>query len=84
MDFQNRFRINRPEVVHEAFDGEFVAIHFESGNYYSLVGVAADIWALIDAGASLDDVVQGISARYSGSDADIERAVRGFVAELLQ
>ena len=38
-----RFRINRPRVVYEVMDDEVVIIDFDTGNYYSLEKVAADI-----------------------------------------
>jgi len=81
---QTRFRINRPEVVCESFDGEIVAIHFTSGNYYSLVGVGARILELLDGGHTPDEVSEALSRFYDARPHDIGGAVGGFVAELEQ
>ena len=84
MDPQMRFRINRPEVVCESFDGEVVAIHFASGNYYSLAGVAADILELLDDGYTVSEASESLARLYDGESHDIGGAVRNFVDELQQ
>ena len=77
-----RFRINVPKVAHETIDGEVLIINLESGNYYSLLGVGADIWSLIQRGAGAADVVDAIDYRYNGVRIDIEKAIGEFLAEL--
>ena len=44
------YRVNRPDVVMESFEGELVLVQMKSGNYYSLQGSAPLIWELIDRG----------------------------------
>ena len=81
---QMRFRINTPEVVSESFGGEIVAIHFGSGNYYSLTGAALEVLALLDGGSTVGEVVENLTRRYDGRSFDIGSEIHNFVAELLQ
>lgn len=72
-----------PWVTHERLDDEVIAINLETGAYYALDGVAADCWALVAAGSSIDDTIGVICDRYE-VDADRARTdIGGFVAELL-
>ena len=79
-----RFRINSPEVVSESFGGEVVAIHFGTGNYYSLTGTAEEILGLLDAGFSIGEVVGNLRSRYEGLPPVIADEVGEFVGALLQ
>ena len=81
--------VNSPHVVHETIDGETIIIHLGTGTYYSLDGVGADIWAL------LDHEVSGVepllprshattpsrAGRAQRADADRRAARRGPVVE---
>jgi hypothetical protein len=42
--------VNEPNVVSEAFDGQFVILNIASGTYYSLQGGCNDLWAVLIAG----------------------------------
>ena len=75
------FRVNSPKVGHEVFDAEVVIINLGTGTYYSMDGVAADIWTRID-GAMPGEIVEGLTARYEASAGDIETAVAQFLDEL--
>lgn len=77
-----RYRINAPAVVQETIDGEVVAVDLERGYYFSLRGVAADIWAVIVSGGTLPHVVSHVSERYAGEPREIGAAVTAFVDEL--
>jgi hypothetical protein len=77
-----RYRINAPAVVQETIDGEVVAVDLERGYYFSLRGVAADIWAVIVAGGTLPEVVAHLSGRYDGEPREVEAAVAAFVDQL--
>jgi hypothetical protein len=46
------FRINEPNVVSEAFDGEYVILNLANGSYYSLQESGNLLWAALVAGAS--------------------------------
>jgi hypothetical protein len=79
-----RFRVNKPRVVHETIDNEVVLIDFDTGSYYSLDRVGADVWGFVESGATLCQIVDGIACRYDGDHGNMEAAVRQLLAELLQ
>jgi len=77
-----RFKVNTPTVSHETIDNETLIIDLDSGNYYSLLGVGADIWSLVDRGASVGAIVELLHKNYDGDRAEIEAAVTKFLADL--
>lgn len=84
MNAGTRFRINKPRVVHETIDDEVVLIDFDTGSYYSLDLVGTDVWGLVESGATLRQIVDGIACRYDGDHGNMEAAVLQLLAELLQ
>ena len=44
------FRINRPNVVGESFEGEVVIVNLDSGCYFSLLGSATTLWLQLESG----------------------------------
>jgi Coenzyme PQQ synthesis protein D (PqqD) len=82
MQAGDRFRVNTPDVTHEVIENEAVIIDLESGNYYSLRGEGAEIWALLAAQSSVDAVVRSLTHRYTCERSDAERAVSGLIADL--
>jgi hypothetical protein len=82
MNTSMRFRINTPKVILESFDDEVVIVNLDSGNYYSLDKVGADIWSLLERGASLHETVSAIEGIYVGDRDDINRGVNRLVEEL--
>jgi len=82
MNLLMRFRLNEPEVISENVDEEVIIISFDSGNYYSLNKVGADIWKFIKNGPTVGEVVQRIGSRYNGGHREIENSVNRFIAEL--
>src|SRR6476661_7480922 len=79
-----RFRVNTPTVTHETIDGEAVIINLDSGNYYSLVEAGSFIWALVEKGASANDVQNLLQQAYQGDAGDIDRGVQELLAQLQQ
>ena len=79
-----RFRINTPTVIHETIDNEVVMIDFDSGKYYSLDKVGADIWRFIEGDEMVGEIVEVLTQRYEGSRAVVENAVNQLIAELQQ
>ncbi|HYB23827.1 MAG TPA: PqqD family protein [Solirubrobacteraceae bacterium] len=75
--------VNAQHVVHETIDGETILIHLGTGTYYSLDGVGAAVWELLADGIASERLAACLSARYDAEPALIERAVAGFVQELL-
>src|SRR5215212_6848746 len=80
-----KWRANEPHVVHELLDGEVVLINMDTGSYYSLQGVGADAWTLIETGAATtDEIIGEISGRYDGDRLEVEQAVVHLIEELRQ
>jgi coenzyme PQQ synthesis protein D (PqqD) len=84
MPLTGRLAIRTPNVTHKTIDGEVVVIDLDTGNYYSLAGVAADLWALAETHDSVEAVVATCLGRYSGRAGEIEASVRGFIERLVQ
>ena len=76
------YQVNSPDVVAEVVDGEAVIVNLRNGNYYSLDGVGAQIWALLTEQRSVDQVVAIILQSYVGDAAEIEQRVCQLVEEL--
>jgi len=82
MDGMTVFRINSPKVIHETIDGETVMVNLDSGNYYSLDNIGADIWALIGTGLPLHEIIEDVSCRYAGEREEMGQAIHQFVGQL--
>jgi hypothetical protein len=82
MNIAMRFRTNTPKVILESFDDEVVIVNLDSGNYYSLDKVGADIWSLLERGASLHETVSAVEGIYDGEHDDIKTGVNRLVEEL--
>lgn len=75
------FRVSGPNIIHEVFKDETVILNFDNGAYYSLVGIAADVWSRID-GATVDDLIERIVAECEVPRRDVEIAVMRFLRQL--
>ncbi len=83
MNTNGRIRINIPKIVHETIDGETVILDLDKGNYYSLVGIGADIWGFMENDATMGSIIEIISNNYQGERGDIDVAINKFVSELM-
>lgn len=77
------FVVNGPNVVRDSFDGEVVIVSLDTGNYYSLQGSAAAVWDQIEQAASLNQLLQNLNSRYSGSPEGIRESTMTFLNELV-
>ena len=79
-----RFRVNAPQVIHEAIEGEVIIINLETGNYYSLKGSGASIWEVLHNSTAIDleGVVDALAPRFDTPRAELEAALGRFVDEL--
>jgi hypothetical protein len=65
-------------------DGEAVVLSFDSGEYYGLNGVAADIWTTLEDGATVGELQESVVDEY---DVDPDRCrsdLEPFLAELAE
>jgi hypothetical protein len=79
----NFYRVNRPDVVMESFEGELVLVQMKSGNYYSLQGSAPIIWDLIDHGSSVEDIGDYLAASHAADSEEVRRSAKNLVEELV-
>lgn len=70
------YRINRPEVIHEQFEDEYVIVNLKTGSYYSLSGSAPIIWDAIANGATGSEIVQAVSTAFTGENSSIQAGVQ--------
>ena len=84
MDTNTSLRINTPKIVHETIDGETVILNLDSGNYYSLDGIGANIWALVEKNVAMNGIIECISNGYDGVREEMEAAINTFIAQLMQ
>ncbi len=84
MDTNICLRINTPKIVHETIDGETVILNLDSGNYYSLDGIGADIWALVENNVAMNGIIECIRNGYDGVQEEMEAAINTFIAHLMQ
>ena len=84
MNFLQAFRVNQPDVVFEVFNDEIVIINLASGTYYSLDQSGAEIWQLLQQGATCPAIVAKIAATYALKYKEIELPVEKFLTELIQ
>ena len=68
-------------VIAETIGDETLVIDTEAGCFYSLRGVGAACWVLLERGATASDLDSAIAARDPGVDG-VDRAVNAFLAVL--
>lgn len=78
-----RYRTNSPQVINETIDGEAIMINLATGAYYSLDRVGGDVWAVLEHGATVDDVVTALQGRYEGAPEDMAAGVGALVDRLV-
>jgi hypothetical protein len=79
-----RYEVCTPGITHQAIDGEVVIVDLRSGYYYSLLGAGAEVWALLDGGATAVEIEQALRERYTDEQDLMRRDLAGLVAELEQ
>ena len=77
-----RFKIKGPPVIHQTLDGEVIVVNLDTGSYYSLDGVAAEIWAAVERDLTIDEAVAEAADHHGTSAHVAEPAVNRFLAEL--
>lgn len=71
-----------PNIVHETLDGETIVIHLETGNYYSLTGSGAEIWALLNGAGSASAICAELARRHACAEDEIKGVVERFIGDL--
>jgi hypothetical protein len=79
---QMRYKINAPQVITETIDGEAIMINLGTGNYYSVGGSGADVCSWLEDGIAVDEMVEGLAARYDGPPETIAGSLRRLLDDL--
>ena len=79
-----RLRRKDDEIVAKVMDGEAVIINLTNGLYYSTDQVGGTIWAMVEDGRSVAEIVAAVVARYDVADLRARDDALRFAAELLQ
>lgn len=77
------FRVDAANIMHETIEGEVVVVNLESGTYYSLDAVGAEIWERLIDGSTLDALTDGIAARYGADRRSVAHGVSEFLRHLV-
>jgi Coenzyme PQQ synthesis protein D (PqqD) len=78
-----RYRGNRPRVINETIDGEAIMIDLTTGSYYSLDRVGGEAWAILEASATVEDIVAELGRRYDADPAEIRRGIDDLLQRLV-
>lgn len=55
-DTSTFYRPNDSKISWELIDGEVIAIHYQTGHYFSLTGQAAQVWQYLAGGVALENL----------------------------
>jgi coenzyme PQQ synthesis protein D (PqqD) len=78
------FRPREEEVASKVIDGEAIIINLANGIYYSMDKVGAFVWEQLQAGQSLEGMIEAVASRYDVSREQAETHVRELIQELIQ
>jgi hypothetical protein len=81
MAIEPRFHVANTKVAHEIIDGEAVVIHLETGHYYSLTGLSAQLWQWFAAGASRGQILDALDPLTEQQVASVDQFIHSLVAE---
>lgn len=63
-------------------DDEIVVMSLDSGDFYSLVGTAREVWLLIDSKRDRDAIIAELAAAYAADPSTIAGEVDSFLGDL--
>lgn len=76
------YRLNSPNVLREYFDGELVVVNLETGTYYSIEKLGAEIWRMLEIGNSSGNVITALCQKYQRSEQECTEVVSNFLESL--
>lgn len=82
-DATSRFETTSPNIVTEQFDDEMVVVDFDTGRYFSLDVVGAEIFTLLVAHHTVAEITALLAQHFSDTPEHIGAVVAGFATELL-
>jgi hypothetical protein len=84
LDPATRVAPNREEVSGKVLDGEAIIINVSTGKYYSMDGVGALAWSLLESGPTVSEIAQAIAASHAVPAATALDDVSRLVGQLLE
>jgi hypothetical protein len=86
-DEARTYALNEAEVVAKVIDGEVIMIRLADGTFYTMDGVGAEVWSLLERRHETVAIGDALANRYAipadQARADVERLVRELREELL-
>lgn len=74
----------REEPIQATLDGELILMSVETGCYFDLDPISADIWGRIVGSVRVSDLVSYLAARYEGDPLQIQDDVLEFLTFLAE
>lgn len=78
----SRVSVSGPHIVSEIIESEAIIIDLDSGSYYSLQDAGADIWAGVQDGIQIEEIVDRLRMKYEGDEAAIRSATTALLKQL--
>jgi Coenzyme PQQ synthesis protein D (PqqD) len=82
MALNRSFRVASKNIYSRQFDDEVLIIDTLSGMYFSLRGVAVDVWSMIEQAQSFDTIVAALQSRYDAPSDVVAAAAKRAVESL--
>ncbi len=82
MNGNTLFRLAGPDIVHDVIDDGVVVVNLSAGAYFTLDGVAREIWDLLASGRSRGEITADLGNRYDGRPEEIVDGVESFLGRL--
>lgn len=83
MNLQQCYALKSAEVAGKVIDGEAIIMNLADGSYYSLDGSGALIWEGLQAGHSLQQILDLVTVRYEVAAGTAEADLLRLTAELV-
>jgi hypothetical protein len=78
-----RYQLRSGDVTGKVLDGEAIIMNLATGAYYSMDGVGAALWELLEQGCSRDESVAALTERFDVERKALERDVDAVIADLV-
>jgi hypothetical protein len=75
--------LDNKRVLHDTIDGEVLAVCSDTGTYYSLRGIAAEIWSLLAKEFDQENIIRQLQQRYADPECRIGSDTTKFIEQLL-
>jgi hypothetical protein len=79
-----RFLVDTHNISHERLNDEVIIINLASAAYYSGLGTASDLWALICQGASTEEAAKLLASVYKCDEETVSRDIGACLASLVK